>query len=185
MNRHYYISDNLDELERLEDELEARGIHTEQIHVLSERDAEVERHRHLHQVPSILKRDLVHSGSVGSLIGLALAVMVLLLAWLNDWAATPAGWIPFVFLAVVLIGFSIWEGSLFGAQQPSDTFRRFAERLREGKHLFFVDVSPAQEPILSQVVAHHPRLEQAGTGAASPEWALGLQHQWNRFRRMM
>ncbi len=37
MNRHYYISDNLDELERLEAELEASGIATEQIHVLSER----------------------------------------------------------------------------------------------------------------------------------------------------
>ncbi len=29
MNRHYYISDNLDELERLEAELEASGIATE------------------------------------------------------------------------------------------------------------------------------------------------------------
>ena len=51
MNRHYYISDNLDELERVEQELEAQGISTEQIHVLSERDAEVEHHQ-LHDVPS-------------------------------------------------------------------------------------------------------------------------------------
>lgn len=185
MNRHYYISDNLDDLERLEGELEARGINTEQIHVLSERDAEVEHHQHLHEVPSILKQDVVHSGSIGSLIGIALAVMVLLLAWLNDWASTPAGWIPFVFLAVVLLGFSIWEGSLFGMQQPNSAFRRFADRLHEGKHLFFVDVSPAQEPILSQVVAHHPGLELAGTGQANPSWAVGLQHRWHQFRRMM
>jgi len=185
MNRHYYISDNLDELEQLEDELEARGINTEQIHVLSENDAEVERHQHLHEVPSILKQDIIHSGSIGSLIGVALAVLVLLLAWLNDWAATPAGWIPFVFLAAVLLGFSVWEGSLFGMQQPNSAFRRFADRLHEGKHLFFVDVSPAQEPILSQVVAHHPRLELAGTGQASPGWALDLQHRWHQFRRMM
>ena len=114
MNRHFYISDNLDELENLEGELEARGINTEQIHVLSEEDAALERHHRLHEVPSILKQDVVHSGSVGSLVGVALAVLVLLLAWVNDWAATPAGWIPFVFLAMVLLGFSIWEGSLLG-----------------------------------------------------------------------
>lgn len=29
MNRHYYISDNLDDLEKLESELEAGGIATE------------------------------------------------------------------------------------------------------------------------------------------------------------
>ncbi len=45
MNRHYYISDTLDELELLERELETSGIPTEQIHVLSEQDAELERHR--------------------------------------------------------------------------------------------------------------------------------------------
>ncbi|WP_394561204.1 magnesium transporter [Aquipseudomonas alcaligenes] len=185
MNRHYYISDNLDDLEQLEGELEARGINNEQIHVLSERDAEVAHHKHLHEVPSILKQDVVHSGSIGSLIGIALAVLVLLLAWLNDWAATAAGWIPFVFLAAVLLGFSIWEGSLFGMQHPNSAFRSFADRLHEGKHLFFVDVSPAQEPILHQVMAYHPELELAGTGQASPDWAVALQHRWHQFRRMM
>ncbi len=53
MNRHYYISDNLDELERLEAELEASGIATEQIHVLSEKDAETGQ-RHLHEVSPLL-----------------------------------------------------------------------------------------------------------------------------------
>ena len=34
MNRHYYISDNLNDLETVEYELEASGINSEQIHVL-------------------------------------------------------------------------------------------------------------------------------------------------------
>ena len=57
MNRHYYISDNLDELESIESELEARGINTEQIHVLSEQDADVEQRR-LHDVNSLMKKEL-------------------------------------------------------------------------------------------------------------------------------
>jgi hypothetical protein len=184
MNRHYYISDNLDDLEKLESELEAGGIATEQIHVLSERDAEVEQH-HLHDVPSILKQDIVHSGRIGSLVGLALAALLLLLAWLNDWTSSPAGWIPFLFLAAALFGFSLWEGSLFGLQRPNEVFRRFADRLHEGKHLFFVDVSAAQEPILNQTIARHPRLELAGTGQASPGWAISLQHRLHQLRKMM
>lgn len=184
MNRHYYISDDLDELEQLESELEAGGIATEQIHVLSERDAEVERHQ-LHDVNSFMKQDLVHSGRIGSLIGVALAALVLLLAWLNDWTSSAAGWIPFLFLAAVLLGFSVWEGSLFGLQHPNTAFRRFADQLHAGKHLFFVDVSPAQEPILNQALAQHPRLEQAGTGQASPAWAVNLQHGLHRLRKMM
>ncbi|MWV17931.1 magnesium transporter [Pseudomonas sp. L-22-4S-12] len=184
MNRHYYISDNLDELEKLENELEASGISTEQIHVLSEQDADVEQHQ-LHDVPSLMKQDVVHSGQVASLIGLALAALVILLAWLNGWAESPAGWTPFVFLAVVLVGFCVWEGSLLGMQQPNSAFRRFADRLHEGKHLFFVDVKPGQEPILNQVIAHHPRLELAGTGEATPDWAVSVQRRWHQFRRMI
>jgi len=184
MNRHYYISDNLDELEKLESELEASGISTEQIHVLSDKDADVEQH-HLHDVSSVMKQDIVHSGKIGSLIGLALAALVILLAWLNGWSESPAGWVPFVFLAVVLVGFSIWEGSLFGMQQPHSAFRHFADKLHEGKHLFFVDVKPGQEPLLNQVVAHHPRLELAGTGSAAPDWAVAIQHRWNQFRKLI
>lgn len=183
MNRHFYISDSLDELEALEGELEARGIGTEQIHVLSENDAELERH-HLHEVSPVMKQDLMHAGKIGSLIGLALAALVILAAWLNDWSESAAGWIPFIFLAGALAGFSIWEGSLFGLQKPNSTFQRFAHNLHEGKHLFFVDVSPGQESVLNQVVTYHPRLQWAGTGNATPNWAMTIQRRWHQLRTM-
>src|SRR5690606_16464947 len=129
MNRHYYISDNLDELERVEQELEANGISTEQIHVLSEKDADLEQH-HLHSVPSFMKTDVVHSGTRGVLIGTALAALVLVIAYFSGWTNTIAGWTPFVFLALVLFGFSIWEGGFFGIQTPNSYFRQFQQKLR-------------------------------------------------------
>lgn len=184
MNRHYYISDDLNDLEKVETELEASGIDTEQIHVLSERDAEVERH-HLHDVSSLMKKDVVHSGLVGSLIGLALATLVVCVAWASGWTETRAGWIPFLFLAAALLGFSIWEGSLFDMQTPSAVFKRFEQRLHEGKHVFFVDVKPTQEAVLQQVVSHHPMLRMAGTGSAPPDWAIAVQHRLHRLRKMI
>jgi hypothetical protein len=184
MQRHYYISDNLKDLERVEDELEAQGIDHEQIHVLSERDADVE-HYQLHDVSSVMKRDMVHSGLIGVGIGIALAALVVLVAWFSDWTGTAAGWIPFIFLAIALFGFSVWEGSLFGIQTPNAVVKRFQNTLEEGKHVFFVDVKPTQEAILASVVSHHPMLRTAGTGQATPDWAEGLQHRLHQWRKMM
>ncbi|MBF7731245.1 magnesium transporter [Pseudomonas sp. N040] len=184
MNRHYYISDNLDELEQVEEELEASGIHTEQIHVLSEQDAVVERH-HLHEVPSVLKQDVVRSGRAGALVGLGLALLVLAGAYFSDWTATPAGWMPFIFLGLVLFGFGVWEGGLFGIQRPNSHFQAFAEVLKKGQHLLFVDVRPRQEASLARVVLRHPRVQLAGTGSAAPYWLVAWLHSWHQFRRLI
>ena len=156
MNRHYYISDNLDELERLEAELEASGIATEQIHVLSEKDAETGQ-RHLHEVSPFMKKDVVRSGRVGLLVGLVLAIVAVAFAYASGWTETAAGWIPVIFLGAMLCAFCLWEGSFFGLQRTNRAFRPFEERLHQGQHLFFVDVKNAQEPILVNVVSHHPR----------------------------
>ncbi|MBG6462115.1 magnesium transporter [Pseudomonas aeruginosa] len=184
MNRHYYISDNLDELERLEAELEASGIATEQIHVLSEKDAETGQ-RHLHEVSPFMKKDVVRSGRVGLLVGLVLAIVAVAFAYASGWTETAAGWIPVIFLGAVLCAFCLWEGSFFGLQRTNRAFRPFEERLHQGQHLFFVDVKNAQEPILVNVVSHHPRLQDAGTGPAVSPLLRGWQQRWRQFRRMV
>ena len=182
MQRHYYISDNLDELVTVEHELEAGGISIEQIHVLSDNEAAVDLH-HLPEVTSFMKKDVVHSGETGAFIGILLATLVLGLSYLAGWTETAAGWIPFVFLAVAILGFCTWEGGLFGMQQPNVHFRRFKSLLKRGKHIFFVDVEPAQESILSSIVSRHPQLKVAGTGTSTPGWLLAWQQRWHQFRR--
>ena len=182
MNRHFYISDNLDDLESLEHDLEASGISTEQIHVLSENDRELERH-HLHEVSPLLKKDLINSGSKGVLIGASLAAVVIALAYFTGWSNSPAGWTPFAFLALVLLGFCIWEGGFLGIQRPNSYFERFQPSLHTGKHVFFVDVADNQEAVLEQVVRQHPMLQTAGTGVAMPYWLLLWQQKWHQFKK--
>lgn len=184
MNRHYYISDNLDDLENLEHELQDKGIEVEQMHVLSEQDAQLDQ-RHLHEVPDVMRKDVVRGGKYGLAIGLTLAVAVLVIGYFAGWSETAAGWIPVLFLAAVLLGFSLWEGSFFGLQRPSGDVRRFDQSLKSGQHVFFVDVRPEQEPLLDMVVSHHPSLEIAGFGTAMPRWVLAWEQTWHRFRRMM
>jgi hypothetical protein len=175
MQRHYYISPDMDDLVRIEEQLEGAGIPTPQIHVLTLDDTRAENHQRLHDVQSLMKRDLIHSGEYGLLIGVCIAAAVLSLAYAFEWYTSPAGWIPFIFLAIVCLGFFTWEGGLWGIQNLNTRFRRFQDELEGGKHVFFVDLRPDQEQIFSGVVGAYPSLQAAGTGAASPHWLVVWQ----------
>ena len=177
MLRHYFISDSLDDLDVFEEQLEAAGVSSSQIHVLSRADADVEHHHHLHEVQSFMKNDIVHSTIRGAVVGLCAFVLVLAIAYFAGWTESAVGWMPFIFLAVVMLGFCTWEGGLRGIQEPNHDFARFEQALRDGKHIFFMDLEPQQEPILEEVLKSHPQVELAGTGSSAPHWLIALQQK--------
>lgn len=183
MHRHYFISDDLDDLERLERELEARGIGSQRIHVLSENQAEVARH-HLHDISPLLKKDVVNCGSKGALVGLLLAGPMLALAHLSGWTDSATGWSPFLLLAVALVAFCAWDGGFLGFQQPNRCFRRFQASLRKGRHVLLVDVDERQQATLQRVVERHPLLDCAGSGAATPYWLPSWRQRRQRRQRL-
>jgi len=110
MLRYYFVGKDLDDLERFEVELEREAIPTGQIHVLSLDDTSVENHVKLHDVAALMKRDLFHAASYGLAVGMVSAASVLGSAYVGGWTQTQAGWIPFIFLAVIALGFFTWEG---------------------------------------------------------------------------
>ncbi len=181
MERYFYISDNLDELEVIEKELEDAGIATEQIHVLSQNDLEVAQHR-LHSVTSIMKKDLVHSTIIGAIIGVCLSILVLVGAWFSGWPETFT-WTPFIFLAIVVLGFCTWEGGLWGIQEPNHHFKRFQKVLDHGKHILFVDIDRDEKKALETVCKAHPRLKSVGTGKSAPKLIVKGQQLFHRFIR--
>lgn len=184
MLRRYFISDDLDDLAKIERELEQKGIDTPQIHVLSEKDAEVELHQ-LHEVAPVLKSDVVHATEVGAVIGVIGAIAVLAVAYFMGWTDSAAGWIPFIFLAVVVLGFCTWEGGFIGIQQPNVNFKRFQDLLKQGKHVLFIDIAPEQEAALKTVVSKHPKLKNSGEGEATPGWVVRSQQLFRRFVKTM
>ncbi len=180
MKRYYYISNDLDELDRIEVELEQRGIQKPQIHVLSKDDGGVANHVHLHNIESVLKQDVVHGTIVGAMFGLLAAAAVMAIGYLTTLPETYT-WTPFYFLAVVMFGFITWSGGFYGIQTPHKDFRRFQKDLDSGKHIFIVDVDATQEDILKELRADHPNLVDAGIGSSTPRWVVMGQQNVKNF----
>ena len=183
MKRHFYVSDDLDELEQVEEELEESGITAPHIHVLSMDDVDVARHPHLHEVEAVLKTDVVHGTKVGAIIGVIAVILMLSLVGYMGWADRT--WLPFIFLAVVLLGFCTWEVGFIGIQLRNKRFERFDKALSLGKHVFFVDIEPEKEPVLTEVINHHPKLVDAGDGPSVPRWFIAIQDRFTQFMRSM
>lgn len=180
MKRHFYISDNLDDLAALERELEAQGLSDYQIHVFSQDEAGLASHR-LHAVADMMKRDVWHAGWIGAAVGVLMALLILLAGYLSGGTASQAGWLPFVFLAIVALGFCAWEGGLYGIQQPHVDLAPFYQAIAAGKHVFFVDVTRAQEKTLQRAASSHRSVQDAGEGPGVPDWLLALQLRWRAF----
>ena len=142
MLRHYFISDSLDDLEVFEEQMEAAGVATPQIHVISRHEEEVAHHEHLNYVQSFMEKDILHSTELGALIGVCAAGVMLTIAYVSGWTESVVGWMPFIFLALVLVGFCTWSGGLFGIQTPNYHFAQFAEALKNDRHVLFVDLEP-------------------------------------------
>lgn len=178
MQRHYYISDDLDDLDHVEQELENAGVAKPQIHVLSLNDAGVAARPHLNPVEAVLKKNVVRGTMMGAMIGALAAVVVLGVSYLLGYVAS-IGWFPFVFLSIIVLGFCTWEGGLFGIQEPHQDFVRFDRDLSAGRHVFFVDVTPDQESVLSKVVSAHPGLQAAGNGESTPEVVVAARKRFD------
>ena len=183
MNRHYYIGEDLAEFAAVEHELEASGVSTPQIHVLSDNEAGIEAY-HLNEVESVLKKDVVHGTEMGALVGTLAAGVVLLVAWMSGLPDTLT-WVPFIFLSIVILGFCTWEGGFIGIQNTNVNFKQFQEALKKGQHVLFVDASPDQEESINNVVKAHSHLQVAGVGSATPYLVVRAQEMFSRFKKIM
>ena len=174
--RHYFISDDLDDLDLLEDQLEHAGIDSPRIHVLSNDSVGVANHIHLHAVQSIFTRDVVHCTVVGAIIGLLGACLVLGVTYVLDLPDAIIGWTPYIFLSIVVLGFCTWEGGFVGMQKTNYHYKQFESALEDGKHVFIVDLDPNQESSLTIALRDHPKLLEAATEVGSPHWILASLH---------
>lgn len=172
MKRHYFVTQDLEDLEQVETELEHAGIGAPQVHVLTDDAAGATTH-HLHPVNDFMKRDVVRSAIIGAVLGLMLVVFILILVSISGLTA-HTGWVPFILLCIVVMGFSTWEGGLMGIQRPNHELQRFMGSVRKGRHVLMVDVDEQQESVLAGVIANHPALRQAHDSIHGAGWSRNM-----------
>lgn len=179
MRRYFYVSNDLDDLERVENTLEEAGISRGQIHVLSNDDAGVKEHN-LNQVYSWFRTDVISTTYKGAIIGLILAVLVLVLS--NSSGVTETiGWAPFIMLAIVCLGFCTWEGGLIGSHLPSSRFKKFQENIENGEHILMIDADSKDVEFIDSVVAKSPGLHSAGADDTKDQWTVATEKRFRKF----
>lgn len=163
MKHAYYLSDDLDELEKVHDELLDCGLKDKQIHVLSEHEAEVQKH-HLRNVNPIGKTGMLAFMARGALIGCVLAASVIGLSYLMG--VSSSVWMaPFIFAAVAVAGFSIWEAGLLGLHRLNSRFEAFKDELHHGEHMLILDFNGRQQSFVQGVLSKHPKVCSVQSGA--------------------
>ena len=108
----------------------------------------------------------------GAIVGVIGAIFVLVLAHFMGWTNSSVGWLPFVFLSIVVLGFCTWEGGLIGIQKPNINFAPFQKILKEGKHILLIDSNHQQESTVDRIVGSHPHIQYAGVSESS--WGVKL-----------
>ena len=180
MKRFYYTGESLDELEHIGRDLELCGIPRSQIYLLSDDDVGLDNHD-VNRVASFLKTDVIHSGEIGALLGLAIAAAILLVTHLSGIAA-QVGWVPFVFLAIVSFGFTTWEAGFIGIQRPNIHFIRFQEALAQGRHVLFVETRVQDKKKLKIVLNGYPNVKRAGSERTHTGLLMLILRNYEKFR---
>ena len=157
MNHAYYLSEDLDELETMHDDLVNSGIPDKHIHVLSEHEADVEQH-HMRNMNPFLKTNVLRALTIGAITGLILGLIMMAVPFLFGFEASM-GSIPFTLGGLFLLGFATWEGGFLGLQKVHPKFSGIIERLHHGKHLMIVDYHKERSQLLNSIGQIHPKLE--------------------------
>jgi hypothetical protein len=154
MKHAYYLSKDLDELEHVHDELIMSGLQDQNIHVLSDSDAEVQLH-HMRPVNSFLKTNVIHSLLYGALIGAAAAMIIIAIPYFMEFEST----VPFTLGAIAALGFATWEGGFIGIQKINDKFKDIISKIHQGQHLLIVDYNVEEEVRIRALSRGHPGLQ--------------------------
>lgn len=181
MKRYYFVTDNLPQLLAVEESLKQEGITPLQMHLLSDEDAELERHGLQSQnVDSLFRNDITRSLLSGFIVGLCAVALILGLGYALDTDGAVNWWLLVLF-SLIALGFCTWEGGMLGIHRPNRRFKKFVNYLRSGKHLFFVDIHPGQEAIVERVAHDHRHLQPMGTDAGEADFAHSLRVSFRRW----
>jgi hypothetical protein len=163
MKRYYYLSNSINDTDRIHQNLIKQGITADHIHVYGVDDKVAQAHD-FNAVLSIFKTDMVHYILRGLLIGLSLTIIASL--GLTYFVDDVVSILPFMVLfGALFTGFVSWEAGLIGLHKLNYKFVPLIKMLGKSKHLVLIDVTPAQFPFLVATLKEFKNIEAVAVGS--------------------
>lgn len=161
MKRLYYLSNNIDVVERLSDQLHQKGISDWNFHVMGKDKANMIRH-HVHTTTPLHELDIVRSGERGVLGGFLVGLLVTCYIALFTSFGASMGIIAQAASVILFALFGAWLGGLIGVSTENYKIRRFHKAIDAGNYLIMVDVNHDQRRAVEDVIDKFHDIQRAG-----------------------
>jgi len=164
MNRErlFYITNNIDSLEQITQDLKEAGVGYNEYHVLSKDEDGIAR-RNLHSASFVDRYDLIHSGERGLLIGLLAGLVFAFGLVIIQPFDISIGWVGFLSAIAMFSCFGAWVGGMVGLSTENYKIVDFHQDIENGKYLLMVDTTKEREQLVTELMAQkHPEAELGG-----------------------
>ena len=142
--RLYYLTDNIESVESITEDLKTIGVEYNHYHVLSRDDDGIKRH-HLHSASPLDKYDIVHMGERGVLLGFIAGLVLALSLVISQPFDLSVGWIGFMSVLIFVTFFGAWVGGMAGLGSENYKISKFHDELEEGQYLVMIDTTIEHE----------------------------------------
>jgi hypothetical protein len=162
MKQNYYMTEDVDCVEHISDDLHKIGIQDDHIHVVGENIDAIESH-HLHAAREIDETDIVRSSERGGIVGIVLGTLFVLGASFYQPFGIVVEGPALVMCTLLIVGFCAWWGGIAGVYFDNYRISAFHDAIRQGKYLLMVDTKPAQEKAVRTMMSgQHPEAKWMG-----------------------
>ncbi len=167
MKQQYYITEDIDSVAHISDDLHSLGIDDRHIHVVGE-DVDAMDAHHVHKAREIDRTDIVRSSERGMLIGILLGTLFLILATIYQPFGIVVEGPALVAVTVLIVGFCTWWGGIAGSYFDNYRIAAFHKAIESGKYLVMVDTDADQESAVRNMMStSHPEATWMGLNSTT------------------
>jgi hypothetical protein len=162
MKRHYYITNDIENIEVLFKDLSHKQIKEKGIHIYSKKEREIENHT-LPKIFDFFKTDIIHSGEKGLILGIFLSLIFFIIINLLN-LTQKIGTFNVYFISFFIILLSSWEGGLIGISKKNYKISQFNKKLNDTDYLIMIDRDNIAEEIF-KIINEHQNIQKVGIGS--------------------
>ncbi|MGY0218876.1 hypothetical protein ACWJJH_16030 [Endozoicomonadaceae bacterium StTr2] len=163
MKRLYFLTNQIDDVDRISADLHRQGITDWNFHVVSKDAAKLKR-RKIHGANLFHELDIIHCGEQGAAIGGIIGAAIAATLYHSQFFGPEPSWMALGFIVVLFGFFGAWSGGLVGIARENYKISRFHDALEAGQYLIMVDTSRAEEASVRRHLAYYyPQVDLAGS----------------------